>query len=91
MTFRSVATTGLWDEELINVLPNSFMFALREGKWRNTPEPPALGHDPKGKVLGILGMGGIGRNMKKKCEALGVETIYQNRTKPSEEVAGGAK
>lgn len=32
--------------------------AIRAGKWRGkTP----LGHDPKGKVLGILGMGGIGR------------------------------
>ena len=32
--------------------------AIRAGQWRgNTP----LGHDPKGKVLGILGMGGIGR------------------------------
>ena len=32
--------------------------AIRQGKWRgNTP----LGHDPKGKTLGILGMGGIGR------------------------------
>lgn len=32
--------------------------AIKQGQWRgNTP----LGHDPKGKVLGILGMGGIGR------------------------------
>ena len=32
--------------------------AIRAGKWRGkTP----LGHDPKGKVVGILGMGGIGR------------------------------
>jgi glyoxylate reductase len=32
--------------------------AIRAGKWRGmTP----IGHDPKGKVLGILGMGGIGR------------------------------
>jgi glyoxylate reductase len=32
--------------------------AIRDGKWRGkTP----IGHDPKGKVLGILGMGGIGR------------------------------
>jgi D-3-phosphoglycerate dehydrogenase len=67
------------------------MFALREGKWRTTPEPPALGHDPQGKVLGILGMGGIGRNMKRKCEAFGVETIYHNRTRLSEEMAAGAK
>lgn len=32
--------------------------ALREGKWRGNA---GLGHDPKGKVVGILGMGGIGR------------------------------
>lgn len=32
--------------------------AIREGKWRG--ETP-IGHDPKEKVLGILGMGGIGR------------------------------
>lgn len=32
--------------------------AIREGKWRGAAK---LGHDPKGKVLGILGMGGIGR------------------------------
>jgi glyoxylate reductase len=70
---------------------NSSLLALREGKWRTTPEPPALGHDPQGKVLGILGMGGIGRNMKRKCEVFGVKTIYHNRTKLSEEMAGGAE
>lgn len=32
--------------------------ALRNGKWRG--QAP-LGRDPKGKILGILGMGGIGR------------------------------
>lgn len=32
--------------------------ALREGKWRGGAP---LGNDPKGKTLGILGMGGIGR------------------------------
>lgn len=32
--------------------------AIRDGKWRGkTP----IGHDPKNKTLGILGMGGIGR------------------------------
>jgi len=32
--------------------------AIRDGKWRGkTP----IGQDPRGKVLGILGMGGIGR------------------------------
>jgi glyoxylate reductase len=34
------------------------MTAIREGNFRG--ETP-IGHDPKGKTLGILGMGGIGR------------------------------
>ena len=32
--------------------------ALRAGRWRGKSP---LGHDPKDRVLGILGMGGIGR------------------------------
>lgn len=70
---------------------NSSLFALRQGLWRTTPEPPALGHDPRGKVLGILGMGGIGRNLKRKCEVFGFRTVYHNRSKLSEEEAGGAE
>lgn len=69
---------------------NTGMMALREGKWRGQPAP-ALGHDPEGKVLGILGMGGIGRNLKKKAEAFGMEVIYYNRRQLSEELAAGAK
>lgn len=69
---------------------NSSMIAAREGKWKGTPNPP-LGHDPQGKVLGILGMGGIGRNLMKKAAAFGMTTIYYNRTKLSEELSGGAK
>ncbi|KAL4881990.1 D-isomer specific 2-hydroxyacid dehydrogenase [Aspergillus karnatakaensis] len=69
---------------------NSGMHALREGKWRGSPIP-RLGHDPEGKVLGILGMGGIGRNLKKKAEAFGMKVVYHNRRKLSEELAGGAE
>lgn len=69
---------------------NTGMQALREGKWRGIPSPP-LGHDPEGKVLGILGMGGIGRNLKKKAEAFGMKVIYYNRRQLSEELADGAK
>jgi len=32
--------------------------AIRAGQWRGKTH---IGHDPEGKVLGILGMGGIGR------------------------------
>jgi glyoxylate reductase len=69
---------------------NYGMEALRQGKWRGNPLPP-LGHDPQGKVLGILGMGGIGRNLKPKAEAFGMTVIYHNRNKLSEELSGGAK
>ncbi|KAI7205981.1 glyoxylate reductase, partial [Hortaea werneckii] len=69
---------------------NTSLFAAREGKWRGQPPPP-LGHDPQGKTLGILGMGGIGRNMMRKCEAFGMQAIYHNRKKLSEELAGGAE
>lgn len=69
---------------------NAGMHALREGKWRGNPVPP-LGHDPQGKVLGILGMGGIGRNLKKKAEAFGMKVIYHNRRQLSDEMSAGAQ
>ena len=69
---------------------NTSMLALREGQWRGDPQPP-LGHDPQGKVLGILGMGGIGRNLKKKAEAFGMQVQYHNRSQLSEEMSGAAK
>lgn len=69
---------------------NTGMHALRQGKWRGDPAPP-LGHDPQGKVLGILGMGGIGRNLKKKAEAFGMRVIYYNRRQLSETMAAGAE
>ncbi|EEA20339.1 glyoxylate reductase [Talaromyces marneffei ATCC 18224] len=69
---------------------NTGMHALRQGKWRGDPAPP-LGHDPEGKVLGILGMGGIGRNLKKKAEAFGMKVIYHNRRQLSETMSAGAE
>lgn len=66
------------------------MMALRNGHWKGSPPPP-LGHDPQGKVLGILGMGGIGRNLKAKAEVFGMTIQYYNRTKLPDELSGGAK
>ena len=63
---------------------------LRKGDWRGKTAPP-LGHDPEGKVLGILGMGGIGRDLKKKAEALGMKVQYHNRNALSGELSGGAE
>ncbi|KAK0741948.1 D-isomer specific 2-hydroxyacid dehydrogenase [Apiosordaria backusii] len=56
------------------------MSSLRAGEWRGKTLP-ALGHDPRGKVLGILGMGGIGRNMAKKALAFGMRIRYHNRAR----------
>lgn len=68
----------------------SGMAALREGKWRGNPVP-RYGHDPEGKILGILGMGGIGRNLKKKAEAFGMKVIYHNRRPLNESLSAGAE
>ena len=42
-------------------------------------------------MLGILGMGGIGRNLKKKVEALGMKVQYHNRKKLDEKMSQGAE
>ena len=63
---------------------------LRKGEFRGKTPPP-LGHDPEGKIVGIVGMGGIGRDFKKKAEALGMKVQYHNRSKLSDEMSGGAK
>ncbi|KXH53099.1 D-isomer specific 2-hydroxyacid dehydrogenase [Colletotrichum nymphaeae SA-01] len=59
---------------------NASILSIRDGKWKGQPPPP-LGRDPQGKILGILGMGGIGRNMAKKARAFGMEVRYFNRTR----------
>ena len=51
--------------------------ALRAGKWRGSM---TLGHDPGGKVLGILGMGGIGRALARRAVPFGFHIQYHNRT-----------
>lgn len=70
---------------------NNGIMAIRSGNWRGHVPPPPIGHDPQGKVLGILGMGGIGRNLKKKAEVFGMKIIYYNRSRPSDKLADGAE
>lgn len=69
---------------------NTSLTALRSGNWRGK-SPPSLGHDPQRKTLGILGMGGIGRNLASKARAFGMDIAYHNRRKLSEDDSGGAR
>ncbi|KAI1097626.1 D-isomer specific 2-hydroxyacid dehydrogenase [Jackrogersella minutella] len=64
------------------------LVALREGRWKGKLR---LGHDPKGKTLGILGMGGIGRAMAHRARSFGMEIIYHNRRQLDSSLEKGAK
>ncbi|KAI1170184.1 glyoxylate reductase [Nemania sp. FL0916] len=70
---------------------NNGIMAIRDRTWTGHVPPPPLGHDPQGKMLGILGMGGIGRNLKRKVEVFGMRCIYHNRSRLHPEQADGAE
>jgi len=67
---------------------NQGMVQLREGNWL---EGIPLGHDPEGKTLGVLGLGGIGRALKKRTDAFDMKVIYHNRTRLSPVLENGAE
>ncbi|KAI4196462.1 MAG: hypothetical protein LQ346_003217 [Caloplaca aetnensis] len=50
--------------------------ALRAGQWRGSM---GLGHDPEGKTLGILGMGGIGAAFALRAAPFDFHLQYHNR------------
>ncbi|KAH0285677.1 D-3-phosphoglycerate dehydrogenase, variant, partial [Aureobasidium sp. EXF-3399] len=63
--------------------------AVRKGEWRG--KAFGLGHDPKNKVLGILGMGGIGKAVAERAAAFGMKIQYHNRNPLPADKAGNAK
>lgn len=67
---------------------NRGIVGLRRGEWL---DDVPLGHDPQGKVLGILGMGGIGRALKRRTDVLGMRTIYHNRRRLDPALEDGAE
>lgn len=67
---------------------NPALGTLRRGNFKKGVD---FGHDPQGKTLGIIGMGRIGRAVKKRAEPFGLKTIYHNRKPLSEADAAGAK
>ncbi|OAL45128.1 hypothetical protein IQ07DRAFT_216484 [Pyrenochaeta sp. DS3sAY3a] len=60
---------------------------LRAGQFKKGVD---FGHDPQGKILGILGMGRIGRAVKARADPFGLKTVYHNRTRLPEEFSCGA-
>lgn len=67
---------------------------MLKGEWPSNPKAAGVpvAHDPKGKTVGIVGMGGIGRNILKKLKPFGFEKfIYHNRRQLAPELEGGAQ
>ncbi|KAG8625605.1 hypothetical protein KVT40_006006 [Elsinoe batatas] len=63
---------------------NNGIMAIRNGQWEGKVPPGPLGREVGGKTSGILGMGGIGRKVKARAEACGMEVVYHNRTRLGE-------
>ncbi|KAI5952282.1 GOR1 [Candida jiufengensis] len=66
---------------------------LMKGDWlKKKAAGTSLGHSPKSQVLGIMGMGGIGRAIRDRLTPFGFkEIIYYNRSQLPSELEKGAK
>ena len=82
-------TPGVLDEEVADLalglllatvrqLPQAERF-LRSGAWRDGPFP--LSPTLRGRCIGILGLGAIGKAIARRLEGFGVELAYHGRTR----------
>ena len=58
---------------------------IREGRWIGWKPTQLLGVELRGKTLGIMGMGGIGRRIATRAAAFGMEVQYTNRRRLADE------
>lgn len=61
---------------------------VRNGDWASKGAP-ALTHDIRGKTLGLLGMGRIGKVVAETAKAFQMKVIYHNRNRDLEAEAAG--
>lgn len=65
---------------------------LRSGAWREWGVDVFAGQDVHGKILGVLGMGRIGRAIARRgALGFGMQVLYANRTRLDEAVEVGLK
>lgn len=66
---------------------------LTAGNWEKKSFAGAkIGHDPEGKVVGIIGMGGIGRAIRDRLVPFNfAKILYYNRTRLAPELEGGSE
>lgn len=66
---------------------------VREGRFRRWETMLLFGMDLKGKTLGIVGMGRIGRAMARRAAGFGMQIVYfsRNRVDPEVEAEVGAR
>ena len=80
-------TPGVLDEEVadtafglllatVRQLPQAERY-LREGRWLNEPFP--LSPSLRGRTMGILGLGRIGKAIARRAAAFGVDVVYHGR------------
>lgn len=63
---------------------------LKEGKFQAWRPTYFLGEELRGKTLGILGMGNIGKELAKRALAFGMTVVYDSRTPKADIEALGA-
>ncbi|MEE2704175.1 MAG: NAD(P)-dependent oxidoreductase [Myxococcota bacterium] len=51
---------------------------VRSGGWSQAARPPGLGFDIRGRTLGVVGMGRIGRVVTERAQALGMRTLWND-------------
>lgn len=64
---------------------------MRSGAWAGFSPTLLLGRELRGQVLGIYGMGQIGREISVRAQGFGMNVAYRNRSELPRELEAGAR